>query len=79
MPKALQGKGAVCFPIKVLERRTSQQQGEPVQHVLIEWQERAPKAATWEDEVYKINFQILTLRTWLFRPLFKPRQVMIGP
>lgn len=37
--------GTVCCPLKVLERRTMQVQGEQVPQVLIKWQEGGSEAA----------------------------------
>jgi len=44
----LQGNFPVHVPIPVLDKRTTQQQGDKVQQVLIEWK-GDPEATTWED------------------------------
>ncbi|XP_073223389.1 uncharacterized protein [Cicer arietinum] len=49
LPIDLHGQDPAYTPSQVLGRRTIQQQGEQVQQVLIQWQQKPAEEATWED------------------------------
>lgn len=51
LPVELQVEGPVCWPLRVLQRRTKEQHEDMVPQVLIEWQEGGKEGATWEDEL----------------------------